>query len=266
MAVDLGLTDVLQKLRTLPFRSSPTSRHTLLFSQSSRSIPKPPILTPAESSEDDETPPSHSFSLSSRHKSSSQTNSFMHVDTDGDSDFDMADSQPSTSPAWTSPMTSPCSTTTGPQPRAPFHVSQNSINGTRIPTPIYSHFNAMDASMNMMRVPDLGRVKSLQSQQDVDYDLFIRRRRLPSPISEDEAMDSPTAMTGGMLGRLDMDSEQSHTLATVAAGISETKPQFARRGAVAGLGSKLTFSMGYRADCEKCRTRVPGHYSHVTKL
>ncbi|KAL6234669.1 hypothetical protein BDW75DRAFT_211670 [Aspergillus navahoensis] len=26
---------------------------------------------------------------------------------------------------------------------------------------------------------------------------------------------------------------------------------------------KLVFSMGYRADCDRCRNRVPGHYSHI---
>ncbi|KAE8138742.1 hypothetical protein BDV38DRAFT_243707 [Aspergillus pseudotamarii] len=26
---------------------------------------------------------------------------------------------------------------------------------------------------------------------------------------------------------------------------------------------KITISMGYRADCEKCRCKVPGHYSHI---
>ena len=28
---------------------------------------------------------------------------------------------------------------------------------------------------------------------------------------------------------------------------------------------KVSFSMGFRGDCEKCRERVPGHYSHVLK-
>ncbi|KAL4881414.1 hypothetical protein BJY04DRAFT_188863 [Aspergillus karnatakaensis] len=28
---------------------------------------------------------------------------------------------------------------------------------------------------------------------------------------------------------------------------------------------KLGFSMGYRADCDKCRRRVPGHYSHINR-
>ncbi|KAL4821685.1 hypothetical protein BDW67DRAFT_149308 [Aspergillus spinulosporus] len=26
---------------------------------------------------------------------------------------------------------------------------------------------------------------------------------------------------------------------------------------------RLVFSMGYRADCDRCRNRVPGHYSHI---
>ncbi|KAL4865959.1 hypothetical protein BDV12DRAFT_173629 [Aspergillus spectabilis] len=31
------------------------------------------------------------------------------------------------------------------------------------------------------------------------------------------------------------------------------------------LSKKLGFSMGYRADCDKCRRRVPGHYSHINR-
>ncbi|PWY77188.1 hypothetical protein BO94DRAFT_626797 [Aspergillus sclerotioniger CBS 115572] len=31
------------------------------------------------------------------------------------------------------------------------------------------------------------------------------------------------------------------------------------------LKKKVTFSMGYRADCEKCRHKVPGHYSHIMR-
>jgi hypothetical protein len=32
---------------------------------------------------------------------------------------------------------------------------------------------------------------------------------------------------------------------------------------IPGVGVKRGFSMGYRSDCEKCRMRVPGHFSHV---
>jgi len=28
-------------------------------------------------------------------------------------------------------------------------------------------------------------------------------------------------------------------------------------------GMKRTFSIGYRADCEKCRSKVPGHFNHI---
>lgn len=30
-----------------------------------------------------------------------------------------------------------------------------------------------------------------------------------------------------------------------------------------GVHAKGRFTMGYRADCEKCRMRVPGHYTHL---
>ncbi|KAJ6256024.1 hypothetical protein Dda_9116 [Drechslerella dactyloides] len=33
-------------------------------------------------------------------------------------------------------------------------------------------------------------------------------------------------------------------------------------GKMATAGSKGRFTMGYRADCEKCRSRVPGHWAH----
>lgn len=31
----------------------------------------------------------------------------------------------------------------------------------------------------------------------------------------------------------------------------------------AGQGVRRSFSMGYRADCDKCRLKVPGHFSHI---
>jgi hypothetical protein len=29
---------------------------------------------------------------------------------------------------------------------------------------------------------------------------------------------------------------------------------------------KVILSMGFRADCDKCRSRVPGHYSHILRV
>ncbi|CRK23673.1 hypothetical protein BN1708_018050, partial [Verticillium longisporum] len=31
-------------------------------------------------------------------------------------------------------------------------------------------------------------------------------------------------------------------------------------------GMKKSFSIGYRADCEKCRLKVPGHFNHIIGL
>lgn len=28
-------------------------------------------------------------------------------------------------------------------------------------------------------------------------------------------------------------------------------------------GMKRSFSIGYRADCDKCRDKVPGHFNHI---
>ena len=98
---------------------------------------------------------------------------------------------------------------------------------------------------------------SQQAQQEIAHDLFLKRRRLPTPISEDEAMDTPEGM-GGMLGKLDMGSRISR----------ESVPFNTNK--MWGGGSpvqkgKMMISMGFRADCEKCRLRVPGHYNHLIR-
>ncbi|KAJ4376458.1 hypothetical protein N0V83_001742 [Neocucurbitaria cava] len=102
-----------------------------------------------------------------------------------------------------------------------------------------------------------------------------RSRRMPSPISEDEDIpDTPTALTQSQLSRLSfshphppnssdqMETEVSDS-ADSAAALALLPPPTPRgrkrSGALTGMGR---FSMGYRDDCEKCRLRVPGHYSH----
>ena len=111
--------------------------------------------------------------------------------------------------------------------------------------------------------------ESSQSQQEIDHDLFMRRRRLPSPISEDEAMDSPTTVAGGMLHRLDMGREGDvlPTSTGTASIALRSKPWSAsRRDNSTEKKGKIMLSMGYRADCEKCKNKVPGHYSHFITL
>ncbi|KAL8823865.1 MAG: hypothetical protein Q9170_008300 [Blastenia crenularia] len=240
--------------RALPFRTSPTSKHMNTFSQSPRTLPKPlltPALTPTETSED-EGELKNPFRSPTRTKSTQLTlNSTIHIEEPRDFDMDMDYTEPTGSPQpWRSvesSQPSPCTTT----PRVLSYNPQTFNNGGRIPTPIYGHFNPVERDTDMETSES-----NAPSQQEIAHDLFMRRRRLPSPISEDEAVDAPDDM-GGMLGRLDMNP-----------GANASSPF--RTNKMWGGGSppakgKVTLSMGYRADCEKCRMKVPGHYNHLIR-
>jgi hypothetical protein len=175
-------------------------------------------------------------------------------------DMDMMDCQTPASPRqWgmqmvmSSPKASP-RTVTPPSPayKESFRSPSNSIFGGRLPTPIYGHFQqSIDAKMEMGEDPE-----SIipRSQQEFDYENYVRRRRLPTPISEDEAMDENTATAGGMMGRLAMDADDCYGLQTSLRMLN---------GSFALPRGRLSFSMGIRADCELCRNRVPGHSNHI---
>ncbi|CAA9966740.1 hypothetical protein PTMSG1_10099 [Pyrenophora teres f. maculata] len=151
--------------------------------------------------------------------------------------------------------------------------SESSPSNGRLPTPIHATFKR--GSMNGLGYPMSGSAGGLNtsnmhassmqappptwksSRQEKDDD---RSRRMPSPISEDDDIpDTPTALTQSQLSRLSvshdyMETEDSSNL------VPPITPRTRKRsGALTGMGR---FSMGYRDDCEKCRQRVPGHYSH----
>jgi len=176
------------------------------------------------------------------------------------------------------------STAPQPHPPIPSHTVHNPPGG-RVPTPIYNHFPSTDDVIMSMDSADDADVDELDlvatsSQaglQDFDHDLMLlRRHRLPSPISEDETMISPTSGAGGMLGRLNVCNNGAEgTSASRGWGVSDQQYD-GREGSVEPRGwwktkekgktGKTILSMGYRADCEKCRTRVPGHWSHFIKV
>ncbi|KAL8872322.1 MAG: hypothetical protein Q9174_002029 [Haloplaca sp. 1 TL-2023] len=242
---------VSKRLRALPFRTSPHSKHINTFSQSPRAIPPPlltPALTPVETSED-EGERKNPFRSPSREKSEQLTlNSTITIEEPLDSDVDMDTSDPpQPQSSIESCQPSPCTITT---PQTIFYNPQEVNNGGRIPTPIYGHFNRAERRTDMVEPTE----NSQQAQQELAHDLFLRRRRLPSPISEDEAMDTPEGM-GGMMGKLDMGTRNSRE------GIPFKTNKMWGGGSPVQKG-KMTISMGFRADCEKCRMRVPGHYNH----
>lgn len=151
----------------------------------------------------------------------------------------------------------------------------NPSNG-RIPTPIHPTFKR--GGMNGLGLPTSGSagglntglvVPALQaptsrknSRHEMEED---RSRRMPSPISEDEDIpDTPTELTQSQLSRLSFSQanstdEMDMEMAPTSLQPPPTPRGRKRSGALTGMGR---FSMGYREDCEKCRQRVPGHYSH----
>lgn len=218
-------------------------------------------------------------------------------------DLDMIDSpQPLSDPAWSPrpPDSAAYSTFSTPM------LSRLEIPGggsgkanaqkARIPTPIYGHFAAIDTPSDTgVSTPQtapptsaaLPHPRIRTSTQD-SSDAFFRRRALPSPISEDENMDSPTVMTKSMLSNLrmstaplsdnfpqpppDLISPESppHDMPKSwmnAPGLTMSRNRMRSDAISGGAGEtgKVVFSMGFRADCGKCRERVPGHYSHVLR-
>ncbi|KAF2133608.1 hypothetical protein P153DRAFT_373190 [Dothidotthia symphoricarpi CBS 119687] len=149
-------------------------------------------------------------------------------------------------------------------------------NTSRIPTPIYPNFHR--AGMNGLGFPNNNNNSPPSThppphaqpawqaaRHDLDDD---RTRRMPSPISEDEDLaGSPIELTQSQLSRLsvsfdDMDTatDAVETCSPPAAAAPPTPRSGRKRsGALTGSGRLV---MGYREDCEKCRLRVPGHYSH----
>ncbi|MCJ1306616.1 hypothetical protein MMC25_000259 [Agyrium rufum] len=362
-----------KKARNLPFRTSPTTRHLLLFSlsprhQSEPNLPNthpPDTLTPADSSDEETSPTSHGAAHISHTTPSSTSrrtrmnslpllriNQALSHDSDVEMMVDSPIEAPLPSPPWQSGpasasrrdmpppplpnLTRHVSFPLTPIPQAskrlslhPYsiqtaHTPSNNIE-TRLPTPVYGHFALTDAALTAPPTTRQQTSKmfppSLTSRSLFPTPHHQTRRNLPSPISEVENLDSPTATTGKLFNmlnlhrsslasprtgmpsppssgfRLDIDQQQQQQQQISYDDMPQTPrtpmkidyPELStpgilggtsgrpRRGAVSNhVGSpgfspggtekgKVVLSMGYRADCEKCRERVPGHYSHVLR-
>ncbi|KAL8747663.1 MAG: hypothetical protein Q9190_000510 [Brigantiaea leucoxantha] len=246
-----------KKTRTLPFRAFPTTKHLNLFSQSPRFAPKPlltPALTPVETSEDEDEP-RNPLRTPPRQKSSQLTlDSVITIDepmdVDMDMDMDMDFSPPANPPhPWQGAQDSRPTSPRTVVPKIPLHHPQDSQLGGRIPTPIYGYFKTNDPHS---QIPDARHTRS--TVLNPNHDFFLHRnQRLPSPISEDETMPSPSKMKEA-LDQIDVGRRSTSFFNT----------NHTQRGGPATKG-KMTLSMGYRADCEKCRLRIPGHYNHIIR-
>ena len=176
-------------------------------------------------------------------------------------------------PRTPSPQASPC---TMEFQLSETRQTQNNVTGGRLPTPIYGHFQrSIDAKMEMGGNPE---THASRLQQEVDYENYVRRRRLPTPIDEDEAMEGSLVVSGNMMdlhlsghnrrGGVDYTYHPSQIL-----GSSANSPTFqsisdiilSSAGYAVPSPRKLSFSMGPRANCELCIRRVPGHSNHIIR-
>lgn len=66
------------------------------------------------------------------------------------------------------------------------------------------------------------------------------------------------------MGSALMDTEHSAPVAVASRRAMRNRPS--ATAAAGGGGGQVRLSMGYRADCDKCVRRVPGHYSHVVPV
>lgn len=155
---------------------------------------------------------------------------------------------------------------------------------TRMPTPIQPSFSSQvrGGSSNDQRMP-----RSMEHQ--ADWQTVQNNRRLPSPISEcDDSMNSqpmglqPTVPDHCEHLANDSQPPSPHNMEHPNAMMGVERPHPDPEGDSASPnrkghmrskhtidtwtwqpGMKRSFSIGYRADCEKCRLKVPGHFNHI---
>ncbi|KAB8238615.1 uncharacterized protein BDW43DRAFT_120266 [Aspergillus alliaceus] len=106
-------------------------------------------------------------------------------------------------------------------------------------------------------------------------------QRLPSPVSEGE--DTVASIKDTVSDDVEMaynSSRPASFSSSTWSGIEDRPPNIQQDMPPTDVGKdkqhgsapkgvsnkkKISFSMGFRADCEKCRFKVPGHYSHIIR-
>ena len=149
--------------------------------------------------------------------------------------------------------------------------SQAHPNGGRVATPIYGHFISPDVNLIASNHGPVSSALLSPLIHEEDESDWWRRRWLPSPNDD---LDEPNTAMGGADGMIDTLNINPLVLdGTTTSQIPITRPEcglaiFQRRTQPDGRNDghrSIRLTMGYRADCEKCVHRVPGHYSHIVR-
>ena len=209
--------------------------------------------------------------LDDSNNSSDSSTSSIKVVVGDDGDMEMADSQPR---KFSSPQ--PWQRQRSNDMLAPLNLpvlrdTTNRQSNQRLPTPIWGHFNDIDVNMDMNGVSarrSTALSPLIREEEEVPW---WRGHRLPSPADTFDELMTPMSQADGMMGRLIVDTAGGHDLSQddipFPALLNQGKPLL--EGQSEGLRGELDvprsrrLTMGFRADCEKCIQRVPGHYSHI---
>ncbi|PTU19160.1 hypothetical protein P175DRAFT_0533580 [Aspergillus ochraceoroseus IBT 24754] len=247
-----------KKHRALPLRTSPKTGQRFSFSQAGDIAPSIAIsaLTPVESS-DDEVDLNKQFLSNSGHTSVQQP----RIDS------------PAPPVALDTPMEiDACEDVQ----RTAKHVANSLLpaSGSNRPDShmMSAHAHRQNATYSATAMDHKGDFNSGIAPDSP----WWRSPRLPSPVSE-----SGDAMTSGKDTPSDADmtfntslpaSPPTYRMGGDAADVEEQMsfldlPDQRHRGpfSTPKTNKKPAFSMGYRTDCDKCRRRVPGHYSHIIR-
>lgn len=244
----------IQKRRPLALQSSPNAVPNRPFSETSPLAPQFRLseLTPAESSASDDDDDSEGKQLCNgqvnvAHAAQQPSDSAMDLDVVKEPHLPYQDDDLSS--LWGSARGNG-SVLPSPIPRSLVNQSLNITTPTCGEFPARQPPSTADASACQMDLDE----KSL--------DAWWHRRRLPSPISED----------GDSLGKSRKTSSNGEmTPSTPQVAFSPPWDPFHAIDPTSQLADtpstkrKVGVSMGYRADCDKCRLKIPGHYSHIIR-
>lgn len=241
-SVDMTYSDeALQPAKkTLAFRSPPQFKPRPIVTQQTFSRPfTPSFLTPVDS--DDDLPfsslegldPESRHRSSSNHSSDSSSTSIHAVDGDHDKmDLFLSPPRESSGSPWSPrrPLGRPRSNGML-QPIQSLHSmsTQAGSLSERAPTPIHQRFPDCDMEMS---------------------DSFPSRTILSPMLNGD--LPSPGEEADQMMSDLSFTNDTRELSSSAPARTTDNH-----------AGRQARLHMGYRADCEKCRQHVPGHYTHI---
>lgn len=185
-----------------------------------------------------------------------------------DEDVDMLEAQDSPIAWWQSSSVSKSSPIPSPLTLGPktSHLSVDNTTSGRIPTPIYGHFQSldvMDTDVNVVARPSVS-----YSNRPVRP----RALRMPTAIEEDESMESFEENEVTLQSQV----SKNHTFPPPTTTMLSRRPtsfmdklkSWAYGDGFSNerrSGGKAVLSMGFKADCQKCLNKVPGHFNHIIR-